>query len=98
MAATQLKNPAARIQGQMNFCSGWEWVCSHLSATTLSTCNSHTCLPLLCLCSIKGYWLNDVITARASWNPLMTAANRTSALATALSEITRVFGANAAKV
>jgi len=32
-----------RIQGQMNFDSGWEW----------------------------GYWLNDVVTARASWNPLL---------------------------
>lgn len=30
-----------RIDGQMNFDSGWEW----------------------------GYWLSDVITARASWNP-----------------------------
>jgi hypothetical protein len=32
-----------KIQGQMNFDSGWEW----------------------------GYWLNDVITARASWDPAM---------------------------
>jgi hypothetical protein len=32
-----------RIQGQMNFDSGWEW----------------------------GYWLNDVVTARASWDPLL---------------------------
>lgn len=32
-----------KIQGQMNFDSGWEW----------------------------GYWLNDVITARASWDPVM---------------------------
>jgi hypothetical protein len=32
-----------KIQGQMNFDSGWEW----------------------------GYWLNDVITARASWDPMM---------------------------
>lgn len=32
-----------RIDGQMNFDSGWEW----------------------------GYWLNDVITARASWDPLL---------------------------
>jgi hypothetical protein len=30
-----------RIQGQMDFTSGWEW----------------------------GYWLNDVITASAAWNP-----------------------------
>jgi hypothetical protein len=33
-----------RIQGQMNFDSGWEW----------------------------GYWLNDVVTARASWDPLLS--------------------------
>lgn len=32
-----------KIQGQMNFDSGWEW----------------------------GYWLSDVVTARASWNPIM---------------------------
>jgi hypothetical protein len=32
-----------RIDGQMNFDSGWEW----------------------------GYWLHDVITARASWNPFL---------------------------
>lgn len=34
-------NQGARIQGQMNFSSGWEW----------------------------GYWLNDVVTARAAWDP-----------------------------
>lgn len=43
-----------RMQGQMNFDSGWEW----------------------------GYWLSDVITARASWDPIMEpvgdAANTTS--------------------
>lgn len=33
-----------RIQGQMNFDSGWEW----------------------------GYWLSDVVTARASWNPILS--------------------------
>ena len=33
-----------RIQGQMNFDSGWEW----------------------------GYWVNDVVTARASWDPLLS--------------------------
>jgi len=32
-----------RINGQINFDSGWEW----------------------------GYWLGDVVTARASWNPLL---------------------------
>lgn len=32
-----------RINGQMNFDSGWEW----------------------------GYWLSDVVTARAAWNPLL---------------------------
>jgi len=33
-----------RIEGQMNFDSGWEW----------------------------GYWLSDVVTARASWDPLLS--------------------------
>ena len=35
-----------RIQGQMNFDSGWEY----------------------------GYWMNDIVTARSSWNPMI---NRT---------------------
>ena len=33
-----------RMDGQMNFDSGWEW----------------------------GYWLSDVVTARASWNPFVS--------------------------
>lgn len=33
-----------RMDGQMNFDSGWEW----------------------------GYWLSDVVTARASWNPRLS--------------------------
>jgi len=35
-----------RMQGQMNFDSGWEW----------------------------GYWLSDVVTARASWDPILEPA------------------------
>lgn len=38
------QNEGFRIDGQMNFDSGWEW----------------------------GYWLNDVITARASWDPMIS--------------------------
>ena len=63
-----------RMDGQMNFDSGWEW----------------------------GYWLSDVITARASWNPLVSPNTRDSAYnekldqwdaySRALSPITAVFG------
>jgi hypothetical protein len=38
-----------RIDGQMNFDSGWEW----------------------------GYWLSDMVTARASWQPHLYVANAT---------------------
>ncbi len=38
------RNENFKIDGQMNFDSGWEW----------------------------GYWLSDVVTARASWDPLLS--------------------------
>lgn len=67
-----------KIQGQMNFDSGWEW----------------------------GYWLSDVITARASWNPVLIASedviksdlgysvrqDEWDAYRIALSPITNIFG------
>lgn len=53
-----------RIQGQMNFDSGWEW----------------------------GYWLNDVITARASWDPLVTERNEWDAYEKSLRPILHIFG------
>lgn len=40
-----------RIDGQMNFDSGWEW----------------------------GYWLSDVVTARASWEPHLHVASTAKA-------------------
>ena len=70
MAATQKRNPQARMDGQFNFCSGWEW----------------------------GYWFNDVITARAAWNPETASTTRYAALANAFSEVTRIFGPAAANV
>ena len=39
--AVREQKESFRIDGQMNFDSGWEW----------------------------GYWLSDVVTARASWDP-----------------------------
>jgi hypothetical protein len=41
-----------RMEGQMNFDSGWEW----------------------------GYWLSDVVTARASWDPYLAVAPEASLL------------------
>jgi hypothetical protein len=41
-----------RLNGQMNFDSGWEW----------------------------GYWLNNVVTARAAWDPVRSAATDSDAL------------------
>lgn len=40
-----------------------------------------------------GYWLNDVLAARAAWQPELEAGNRDEALTRALAPITRVFGA-----
>lgn len=39
-----------------------------------------------------GSWMQDVITARAVWNPHMEIAEQTDALAQALSPITNIFG------
>jgi hypothetical protein len=39
-----------RMDGQMNFDSGWEW----------------------------GYWLSDMVTARASWDPYLAVAPEAS--------------------
>lgn len=54
----------SRIQGQVNFSSGWEW----------------------------GYWLNDVVTARAVWNPMSDVTDRSAALAQALQPFTTLLG------
>ena len=45
-----------------------------------------------------GYWLNDVVTARAAWNPRATAKDDEAALASVLDEALRPFGAAAGKV
>lgn len=52
-----------RIQGQMNFDSGWEWT----------------------------YWLNDVVTARASWD-LLEEGDEWEAFLLALRPAMRIFG------
>ncbi|MDX1693917.1 MAG: hypothetical protein R3208_09135 [Ketobacteraceae bacterium] len=54
----------SRIQGQVNFSSGWEW----------------------------GYWMNDVVTARAAWNPLLHVPDQTAALALALQPVVAPLG------
>jgi len=54
----------SRIQGQVNFSSGWEW----------------------------GYWMNDVVTARAAWNPYPNIEDHSSALRKALDPIVKPFG------
>lgn len=58
------EHAGARIQGQVNFSSGWEW----------------------------GYWLNDVVTARAVWNPRPDITDADVALANALQPFTTVLG------
>lgn len=50
MAVREIRE-AFRIDGQVNFDSGWEW----------------------------GYWLSDVVTARASWDPLLPLAGSSRA-------------------
>ncbi len=57
------EHAGSRIQGQVNFSSGWEW----------------------------GYWLNDVVTARAAWNPLLE-HDDASALQGALLPFTSLLG------
>lgn len=58
------EHAGARIQGQVNFSSGWEW----------------------------GYWMNDVVTARAAWDPLIEIPNQQAAMAEALKPIVAPFG------
>jgi hypothetical protein len=45
-----------------------------------------------------GYWLNDVIAARAAWNPQLAAADDDEALRLALAPVVRPFGAVADRV
>jgi hypothetical protein len=45
-----------------------------------------------------GYWLNDVIAARAAWNPRMATGSHIDAFAQALEPAMRVFGAAAPEV
>jgi hypothetical protein len=45
-----------------------------------------------------GYWLNDVIAARAAWNPRMSTGDHGDAFAQALEPAMRVFGAAAPEV
>ncbi|WP_372370089.1 hypothetical protein [Candidatus Uabimicrobium sp. HlEnr_7] len=54
----------SRIQGQVNFSSGWEW----------------------------GYWLNDVVTARAVWNPMIEETDHKTALRKLLNDIFSTLG------
>ena len=58
------KRLSLRIQGQMNFDSGWEW----------------------------AYWLNDVVTARASWDPLVDATDDWQAFEMSLEPFCRLLG------
>lgn len=39
-----------------------------------------------------GYWLNDVVTARAAWNPLTQIEDQDAALAQALNVVVKPFG------
>ena len=45
-----------------------------------------------------GYWLNDVVAARSSWNPFADEPSDARALDRALAPVTRVFGASATQV
>ncbi|MCG8316865.1 MAG: hypothetical protein MI976_26915 [Pseudomonadales bacterium] len=54
----------SRIDGQVNFSSGWEW----------------------------GYWMNDVVTARAAWNPHLELGDDL-ALKKSLEPVVAPFGA-----
>lgn len=58
------EHAGSRIQGQVNFSSGWEW----------------------------GYWLNDVVTARAAWNPQEAETDDARALSSALQPFTSLLG------
>jgi hypothetical protein len=41
-----------------------------------------------------GYWLNDVVTARASWDPQVDSGNEWDAYAVLLKPMTRIFGSD----
>ena len=58
------EHAGSRIQGQVNFSSGWEW----------------------------GYWMNDVVTARAAWDPKMNISDHKEALTASLEPVTSLFG------
>ncbi|MCP5017222.1 MAG: hypothetical protein GY938_18420 [Ketobacter sp.] len=45
-----------------------------------------------------GYWLNDVITARAAWNPMPEISDQTTALQQALLPVVKPFGHAAERV
>lgn len=60
----------SRIDGQVNFSSGWEW----------------------------GYWINDVVTARAAWDPLIHIEDHQKALSVALDPIVTPFNQQASEV
>jgi hypothetical protein len=45
-----------------------------------------------------GYWLNDVVAARAAWNPHTEATSQEAALRTSLAPVARMFGAAQADV
>lgn len=64
------KSANKRMDGQLQFSSGWEW----------------------------GYWLNDVVTARAAWNPRETAKNDEEATKQILDVAFRPFGPAASTV
>ena len=59
-----------RMDGQLNFASGWEW----------------------------GYWFNEVITARAAWDPQMAEATDRAAFLAVASSTVKVFGTVAPRV
>lgn len=61
-------NQGARMQGPINFSSGWEW----------------------------GYWLNDVLAARAAWDPRMDIADEQDAFRASLEHVLDVTGPAAA--
>lgn len=45
-----------------------------------------------------GYWINDVVTARAAWDPMLEIADHEAALAQALQPVVKPFGSAATDV
>eukprot|EP00698_Gefionella_okellyi_P016657 TRINITY_DN4777_c0_g2_i1.p1 TRINITY_DN4777_c0_g2~~TRINITY_DN4777_c0_g2_i1.p1 ORF type:complete len:794 (-),score=167.73 TRINITY_DN4777_c0_g2_i1:1848-4229(-) len=64
-----LQSDTRKIQGEVNFNSGWEW----------------------------GYWLSDVVLARAAWNPY-PAQSPEQAMGIILTEVLSVFGDTASQL